>query len=109
MDKPSEVISSQVNGDQDTNGKPPSFKDKLVGVNVQDNKVDINKDMEIELKDGDVSVSTIGSILKIDFLDQVRKELYDSIKQTIVVHLLSRGMGYKGLRDGIKSMWVMKG
>ena len=75
-----------------------SFEDKCIGQVIEEYPdMDINNDEETDSEEADVLIETKGSIPMVKFLDKVHNEMNASLNQTVVIRLLVRGMGYKGL------------
>lgn len=95
-------------GSQEAGGKP-SYKDKILANQPQEMEIKMEEENDIEIEGDDVIIDPEGSVPSINFSKRIHKEINSSIKQTVMVHLFARGLGYKGLEMAIKILWKPKG
>lgn len=75
----------------------------------KDKVIKLREYEEIDLDFDDVIIEFDESIPYIRFSDRIHNEIKESIMQAVVVRLLARGLGCKGLDDAIKAIWKPKG
>ena len=80
----------------------PSFKDNLMGKQVPEKVLNLDEYVDIEIAKDDVMVDKDEALPSILFSDKIHNKINATIKHTVVVRLLSRGLGYRGLETTIK-------
>lgn len=69
----------------------------------------LNDDEEIILLDEDVKVSLEGSYPQVNFSERVHSLVDENNKQTVIVPMLGRPIGYRTLSNRIESLWGLTG
>lgn len=72
-------------------------------------KINLNEHAKVEISEEKVEFYRDYSVPQIRFSKKVMKELTEAIHCTVVVRLLTSGLGYNGLQSAIKSMWKPNG
>lgn len=90
-----------------------SFKEMLMGnkgVGSRDDaNLSLNEDEEIMLLDEDFKVSLEGPYPHISFSERVHSLVDENNKQTLIIRVLRRPIGYKALSNRIETFWGLTG
>lgn len=106
--KTADEVMTEANTVDENGATQATFKEKLIGNKTKGKEMKLGEVQEIDLDNYDMIVDLSRSTPSIRFSDSVHNEIKNTMKQTIVVQLLARGLGYKGLEAAIKAEDAIK-
>ncbi|KAK8564725.1 hypothetical protein V6N12_058308 [Hibiscus sabdariffa] len=85
----------------------PSYKDTLIGkpIALSPDDEEILDEKDIEILEDDVTLSTTNGVISIDFSTRVHDLAVKSLRDTVVIKLLGRRIGYNTLRTHLYELW----
>ena len=104
-----DIIMRESSGTNIHQSNKPSFKDKLVGKQDKERIISLIEYEEFDFDDEVIMIDNEKIISSIRFSDKIYNEINAMVKQTIVVRLLSGGLGYRVLEVVIKAVWKPTG
>ncbi|KAK5772306.1 hypothetical protein PVK06_048591 [Gossypium arboreum] len=81
-----------------------SWKDKLVSQSSKFNRNGLEEKEDFDLLEGDIQKSIVNGIPYIEFLDQIHQILIKDMKNTMILKLLGRNIGYSVLQNKVYSL-----
>ena len=86
-----------------------SFRDKLLMLNGKQRDMNMEESEDVEILEGDVRRRKENGVLIVEFSDRIHCLLAKSLKKSIIVKLLGRGISYKILCFKVENMWNPNG
>ncbi|MBA0816433.1 hypothetical protein Gohar_001098 [Gossypium harknessii] len=81
-----------------------SWKDKLVGQSSKFNRNGLEEKEDFDLVEGDIQKSIVNGIPSLEFLDRIHQILIRDMKNTMILKLLGRNIGYSVLQNKVYSL-----
>ncbi|MBA0713742.1 hypothetical protein Golax_012758, partial [Gossypium laxum] len=85
--------------------KPISWRDMLVGQSSKDTFNDSEGKEDLDILDGDIQKSIVNGVPSISFSDKIHKILIQGMKNTVILKLLSRNIGFSVLQNKLYNLW----
>ncbi|XP_015380884.1 uncharacterized protein LOC107174472 [Citrus sinensis] len=92
-------------GNEDEDPLSLSFKDKLMEDQNDGEEELLGREEELEFDPEDVVISERGSIPSISFSEKIQAQLRKPWRNTVVVKLLGRTLGYRALCNKLNEVW----
>ncbi|KAL4382918.1 hypothetical protein GQ457_15G016510 [Hibiscus cannabinus] len=87
----------------------PSFRDMVIGYSNDTVLAKDIHDLDVEIQEDDVVMSSTDGIPTIDFFERVHALIDSKLVNSVIVRLLGRSIGYAALLSRIKTLWNLRG
>ncbi|KAG8478885.1 hypothetical protein CXB51_028724 [Gossypium anomalum] len=85
--------------------QPLSWKDKLVGQSSKDDTNGSKGKEDFVILDGDIQKSFVNGVPSITFSDRIHQFLIQGMKNTVILKLLGRNIGFSILQNKLYNLW----